>query len=147
VSKVPVIGMRERGGCTKAVVVTAADKITAYSLIYKHVEKGSTLHTEESSNYDGISKLNYIHKTVNYSLKQYSRNGVSTNNIETVWAVLKRGLHGVYHHASRKHLRRYVNEFAWRLNEGNVKNHSTERLDSFVGAVSGRRITYKRLTA
>jgi transposase-like protein len=147
VTKIPVIGMRERGGRTKAFQVTEADRLTAYSLIYKHVEKGSTLHTDEAGMYEGIEKFDYIHKQINHSLKQFVRKGVSTNSIESVWAVMKRGLHGVYHHASRKHLRRYVNEFAWRLNEGNVKNHSTERLDSFVGAVSGRRLTYKRLTA
>jgi hypothetical protein len=61
--------------------------------------------------------------------------------------VLKRGLHGVYHHASPKHLARYVDEFAWRLNEGNVKRHSMERLASFVDAIVGKRLTYARLIA
>ncbi len=56
-----------------------------------------------------------------------------------------RGLHGVYHHASRKHLHRYVDEFTWRLNEGNAGRHTTLRLDSFVDAVAGKRLTYKRL--
>jgi hypothetical protein len=64
-----------------------------------------------------------------------------------VWAVLKRGLHGVYHHASNKHLKRYVDEFTFRLNVGNVKNHTLHRLDGFVDAAYGRRITYKELTA
>ena len=61
--------------------------------------------------------------------------------------VLKRGLHGVYHHASPKHLQRYVDEFAFRLNDGNVARHTTRRLDSFVDATNGKRITYRRLTA
>jgi hypothetical protein len=61
--------------------------------------------------------------------------------------VLRRGLYGVYHKASPKHLPRYVNEFAFRLNDGNVKRHTLDRLDSFVDAVVGKRITYKRLTA
>ena len=49
--------------------------------------------------------------------------------------------------ASKKHLGRYVDEFTWRLNEGNVKRHSLERPDSFVDAVAGKRITYKQVTA
>jgi transposase-like protein len=65
----------------------------------------------------------------------------------TFYAVLRRGLYGVYHKASPKHLPRYVNEFAFRLNDGNVKRHTLDRLDSFVDAVVGKRITYKRLTA
>jgi len=67
--------------------------------------------------------------------------------MESVFAVLKRGLHGVYHKASKKHIARYINEFTWRLNEGNVKRHSLDRLDSFVDAVVGKRITFAELTA
>ncbi len=70
---------------------------------------------------------------------------MTTNGIESVWAVLKRGLHGVYHHASDKHLHRYVDEFTFRLNDGNVKRHTLQRLDSFVGGTSGRRLTYRDL--
>jgi hypothetical protein len=62
-------------------------------------------------------------------------------------AVLKRGIHGVYHHASPKHLSRYIDEFTFRLNEGNVKRHSLERLASFVDAIVGKRLTYARLIA
>ena len=71
----------------------------------------------------------------------------STNGIESVWAVLKRGLNGVYHQVSVKHLGRYVNEFAFRLNDGDVKRHTIERLNSFVDAIAGKRITWKELTA
>jgi len=69
-----------------------------------------------------------------------------TNGIEGVSAVMKRGMFGVYHHSSDKHLGRYVDEFAFRLNEGNVKLHTLQQLDSFIVAVAGRRITYKELT-
>lgn len=84
---------------------------------------------------------------VNHSAKEYVRGEAHTNGVESVWAVLKRGLHGVYHHASRKHLHRYVDEFTFRLNAGNVARHTLDRLDSFVDGVVGRRITYKELTA
>jgi len=70
---------------------------------------------------------------------------VTTNSVESVFAVLKRGLIGVYHHASKKHLGRYVDEFTFRLNEGNVKHHTLARLESLVGAVAGKRLTYKTL--
>ena len=59
-------------------------------------------------------------------------NGMAhTNGIESVWAVLKRGVNGTYHNITAKHLQRYV-EFAFRLNEGNVKNHVLDRIDAFL---------------
>ena len=70
-----------------------------------------------------------------------------TNGIESVWAVLKRGLHGTYHHVSVKHLGKYVDEFTFRLNEGNVKIHTMKRLESLVKGAVGKRLTYAELTA
>ena len=67
--------------------------------------------------------------------------------VESVWAVLKRGIHGTFHHVSPKHLPRYVDEFTFRLNDGNVANHTTKRLASFVDGCVGKRLTYKRLIA
>ena len=54
---------------------------------------------------------------------------------------------GTWHHISAKHVARYVNEVTFRLNAGNVANHTLNRLDSFISAVDGQRLTYKRLTA
>jgi hypothetical protein len=67
--------------------------------------------------------------------------------IESVWALLKRGIYGTWHHISAKHVARYVNEVTFRLNAGNVANHTFDRLDSFIRAVDGQRLTYERLTA
>lgn len=145
--KMAVIGMREKNGRTKAVISDTVGKFALIGAIQANVEKGSTLHTDEQHGYKDLPKFGYPHKTINHNLSQYSVNGVTTNGIESVWAVLRRGLHGVYHRASHKHLARYVNEFTFRLNEGNVKIHSLDRLDSFVDAVAGKRLTYERLIA
>jgi hypothetical protein len=89
----------------------------------------------------------YKHRVVKHSAHEYVRGKVHTNGIESVWAVLKRGLHGVYHKASEKHLGRYVNEFTFRLNEGNVEVPTMDRLCSLVDATVGRRLTYAALKA
>lgn len=145
--KLAVIGMRERGGRTRAFPIAEVNKQTLSQAAFHYVEKGSMLHTDEFSGYSGLDRSSFMHRTVNHGKEEYSKNGVTTNGVESVFAVLKRGLHGVYHHASKKHMARYVNEFTWRLNDGNVARHTLERLDSFVSAVAGRRITYKKLTA
>lgn len=145
VGKSAVVGMRERGGRTIAKPVSNTDTRTLQKTIHDNVEAGSTVHTDEHSGYQGMSDFN--HETINHSAGEYVHNGVSTNGIESVWAVLKRGLHGIYHHASKKHLRRYVDEFTFRLNDGNVERHTLDRLASFVTATVGQRLTYKELSA
>ena len=148
VGKTPVMGMRERGGRVKAKIVPDTTARTLQSAIHEHVSTGSTLHTDDYVGYKGVGGLFYDHETVRHSAGEYVREGdIHTNGIESVWAVLKRGLHGVYHHASKKHLHRYVDEFTFRLNDGNVKRHTTERLASLVAASFGPRFTYKELTA
>ncbi|MEJ0026755.1 MAG: IS1595 family transposase [Rhizomicrobium sp.] len=142
--KVAVIGIRERGGRMKALPV---GKTTAFALqraIRNNIEVGSTIHTDEFSSYIGL-RPDYKHETVNHSANEYVRDGVTTNGVESAWAVLKRGIYGVYHHTSAKHLHRYVDEFAFRLNDGDVKRHTMDRLDSLFDAAVGKRLTYEEL--
>jgi transposase-like protein len=146
VGKVAVIGMRERGGRVKARPVGGTDSLNLQSEIRGTVTPGSMIHTDDHGAYRGLAP-DYGHETVDHSAKEYVRDDVTTNGIESVWAVMKRGLHGVYHHASPKHLHRYVDEFTFRLNDGDVKRHTTERLASLVSASFGPRLTYKDLTS
>jgi transposase-like protein len=145
VGKTPVIGMRERGGRVKAKALSRVDGITLHASVHENVEGGSEIHTDEHLSYQGLGYY-YMHETVNHAAGEFSRDGVSTNGMESVWAVMKRGIHGVYHQVSSKHITRYVDEFTFRLNDGDVKRHTLKRLDSLITAGKGRRVTYARLT-
>ena len=145
VGKTAVLGMRERGGRTRAQVVTQRSLDFVHGEIHGNVEVGSQLYTDDHIVFDGLDGLFYKHETVNHSAGEYARGAASTNSIESVWAVMKRGIHGVYHHVDPIHLHRYVAEFAWRLNEGDVKRHTLRRLESFIDAIVGKRLTYRRL--
>lgn len=149
VGKTAVVGMRERrkGGRTKAKPVKGVDARSLHEAVHETVETGSMIHTDEHAGYNGLGGMFYGHESINHGAGEYVRDGVTTNSIESVWAVMKRGLHGVYHHASEKHLARYVNEFTFRLNDGNVARHTLERLASLVTASFGAHITYRQLTA
>jgi transposase-like protein len=146
VGKTAVLGLRERGGSTLAFPLADTEAPTIQQAIYDNCEPGSTILTDEHGSYRDLDGVFYRHSTVNHSAGVFKRGIASTNSIESVWAVMKRGMHGVYHKASPKHLHRYVNEFAFRLNKGNVKRHTLHRLDSFVDGMKGKRITYKELT-
>ena len=91
VGKTPVLGMRERGGRTVAMPIKGTDKETIQAAIHRHVETGSTLHTDEGRAYSGIGNVSFVHDTVNHGAGEYVRDDVTTNGIESVFAVLKRG--------------------------------------------------------
>lgn len=146
VGKTPVIGMREKNGRIKAKVVSSVNSHTIGKAVRNNIKKGSTIHTDEHRVYKSLES-EYIHSSINHGKGIYSYEGTSTNGIESVWAVMKRGIHGVYHHVSKKHLDKYVNEFTFRLNDGNVEIHTLDRLKSLSIACVGPHITYKELTA
>jgi transposase-like protein len=146
VGKIAVIGMRQRGGNTIAMPISRNDGDTILGEIKQHVSTGTRVMTDDHRSYSGLGELEYKHESVNHSNGEYAKGDAHTNSIESVWAVLKRGVHGTFHHVSAKHLDRYIDEFTFRLNQGKVSRHTTERLDSFVSLVAGKRITYKKLT-
>ncbi len=108
VGKAAVLGLRERGGRTVARPVDGTDAETLSMEIRESVEPGATIHTDEHRGYAGLGG-DYQHETIVHSAGEYVRDdGVTTNGTESVWAILKRGLHGVCHHASDKQLHRYA---------------------------------------
>nr|VFK53124.1 MAG: ISXO2-like transposase domain-containing protein [Candidatus Kentron sp. TUN]VFK53967.1 MAG: ISXO2-like transposase domain-containing protein [Candidatus Kentron sp. TUN] len=118
---------------------------TLHAMVSENVETGTTVYSDEHQGYVGLILIGYIHKSVNHSAREYVNEMVHTNGIESVWAVLKRGYNGVYHHMSTKHLSRYVSKFTFRLNQGNVKTHTMVRIASMVKGMLGKRLTYKAL--
>lgn len=130
VGKQPVVAMRERGGNTKAVAVISENREEVLRLLKENVEEGSAIHSDEARAYDSVGSNGYGRERVNHSAKEFVNGMASTNGVESVWAILKRGCNGVYHHWSRKHCQKYVDEFTFRLNEGNCKIDTQARLDA-----------------
>lgn len=89
----------------------------------------------------------FAHHIVNQSAKQFVDGVAHTNGIETVWAALKRGYCGIYHSFSETHMQRYVDEFSYRLNEGNMRVHTMGRIDALLWKTAGKRVAYRALIA
>ena len=147
IGKQAVLGMRERDGRVVAKVVDDTGKDTIQSEIEAHVKEGSQLYTDEHGAYDGLDGLMFKHDRVNHSAKQFVNGMAHTNGIESVWAVMKRGYNGVYHNWSMKHCHRYVDEFSFRLNEGNCRRNTADRMDAVFRQMVGKTITYDQLTS
>ena len=117
--KQPVVGMVEREGDVVAKMVgkrhLKAKKLN--SLIRNHVDiKNSILITDQYKGYCRVSKF-MPHRTVNHSIWYVAPDGKThTNNIESFWALLKRGITGQFHKVSLKHLPKYIDEFCYQHN-------------------------------
>ena len=146
VGKQAVLGLRERGGKSVAMPIEGTSREVLHREIAKHVEPGSEIHTDEHAGYDNLPE--YIRRHVKHGAGEYvgARN-IHVNSVESMWAVLKRGIYGTWHHVSVKHFARYANEATFRLNEANVKIHTLNHMASFLAHAFKHRITYERLTA
>ena len=144
VGKVTVAGVRQRGGWVKAKPVEATDAATLVGFVEKSVIPGSTVYTDETSAYTPL-KRRYHHESVKHSIGEYVRGFAHTNGMESVWSVLKRSIHGTWHHVSPKHLGRYVDEATFRLNDGNCEIDTLDRMESLASHIGGKRLSYKKL--
>lgn len=138
-----LMGIRERDGRVVAFPIERADKYNLQASIMHHVEPGSVLYTDGHAGYRGMHA--YDHDWVNHSAGEFVDGAAHTNSIESFWALLKRGYHGTFHFMSFKHLHRYANEFAYRLNAG--PGNDFDIVGDTVRDMQGKRLTYKQLKA
>ena len=56
------------------------------------------------------------HRKIHHAKRVYVSGDCHTNTIEGFWSLVKRGIGGVYHSVSKKHLQDYLSEYSWRYN-------------------------------
>lgn len=139
--KTPVLGMVERDGRVIAKVVPDTSQRSITPVVLKSVHLNSTIYTDEWQGYNTINRL-YKHSFVDHSRKQYVNGDVYTNTIEGFWSILKRGIIGIYHFVSRKHLQTYVDEFVFRYN---TREYTESARFNLLLQKMGKRLTYKQL--
>jgi hypothetical protein len=66
---------------------------------------------------------------------------VTTNGVESSFALLKRGIVGTFHQISRRHLPKYLAEFDFRWNHRKVPDG--ERTVAALKKAEGKRLMYK----
>ncbi len=114
--KTPVFGMVQRRGRVAAMPVRNVKAKTLMSHVRKRVLPSSVVYTDELRSYDGLKRRGYQHNRIHHAEQVYVSGNVHTNTIEGFWSLTKRGINGVYHAVSAKHLQGYLNEYAFRYN-------------------------------
>ena len=143
VGKTAVVGMKDRAtGQIKAQVIERTDRATLKGFIDENAVEGAQLYTDSATAYRSLDRP---HETVNHSISEYVNGQAHVNGIESFWAILKRAYHGVYHHISKKHLNRYVAQFA---GKHNLRHYNTiDQMAMIVKGMVGKRLKYRNLVA
>lgn len=142
-TKTPVLGMVERGGFVRAEKVKVANTNQMFPVISESVKPESIIVTDDFGAYKELG-VSYNHFIINHSSGMYAHGMIHTNTIEGFWSQFKRGIIGIYHYASEKHLQSYLDEFALRYNSRKFKD--SNRFNLVLSNMVGR-LTYKDLIA
>ena len=115
---------------------------TLKAAINENVDKSARIMTDDWAGYRGLKKEGWSHESVTHSspIFEYARDDVTTNGIEGFFGILKRGLNGIYHSVSKKHLHRYLAEFQYRYNMRELTDG--QRIIKAIKAAQGKRLTY-----
>jgi transposase-like protein len=137
--KTPVVALVQRNGGVRTKVVERVNAKTLHAAIKENVAKPSIIVTDEYKAYNRIGKhFDNAHFTVNHGIGQYVNGPIHTNTAESFFALLKRGVHGTFHHVSKRHLPRYCDEFGFRWD--NRKVTDIERTTQALKQSKGKRL-------
>jgi transposase-like protein len=142
-----VMGMLQRGGKVKAMVIPERKLPIVQQIVRDCVEPGCEIHTDEFVGYQGLNQ-DYTHEIINH-MEGYVREHVSTNGIENFWSLLKRGLSGTYVSVEPFHLFRYLDEQMFRFNYRGTREKKitdADRFNMMLSQIAGKRLTYKEVT-
>jgi len=139
--KVAVMGLLERHGEVRTMVVPNVRRKSLHSEVSNHVEAGSTVYSDALRSYNHLAD-EYTHNVINHAEK-YVDGQIHTNGIENFWSLLKRTLRGTYVSVEPFHLFRYLDEQSFRFNDR--KGSDADRFAQVIKQVTGKRIEYKQL--
>lgn len=140
--KTAVMGMLERGGKVRTIVVPNRKREALQTEVRNHVEAGAALYTDALPSYSGLAQ-EYAHAVVDHAV-EYVNGRVHTNGLENFWSLLKRGIAGTYVSVEPFHLFRYLDEQSFRFN--NRKGNDGSRFNRVISQIVGKRLTFAQLT-
>jgi len=138
-NKIAVVGAIERNGPFKGTVVADGKTVSIMPVVLKTIAPGATVSTDKSSVYKNLSRHGYTHGVVNHEIKEWVNGIHHTNRIEGFWSHLKRGIVSTHVAVSRKHMQKYVNEFAFRYNNREAPAEMFARMLIQISKVSDRK--------
>jgi transposase-like protein len=133
-TKHKVFGIFQKESNTvRAFVVNGTTNKDLLPIIKDNIMIGSTIHSDEYIVYRNLPKLGYKHGVIKHKDYKFSRNGITTNRIESFWSYFKNPIRSTQKHISKKWLQSYLDEFMFRYN--NSKRTDLERFDLLLNKI------------
>jgi transposase-like protein len=146
--KMAIVSLVERDGEKRTFHVANVNTNTLGPILKSQIAASARLMTDEAAYYKSAGKYFISHESVSHGKKEYARGDVTSNTVESSFAILKRGLVGTFHSVSEKHLQRYCTEFDFRWNTRQSQGfNDTARADIVLSQIAGKRLTYQRSIA
>ena len=140
--KTPVFAAVERDGDIRRQVVADVSGATLKGAIREMVDQQARIMTDDFPAYNGIgNEFAGGHEAVCHSTREYVRGDIHTNTAESSFALVKRGLMGIYHSVSKEYLHRYLWQFDFMWNAR--KFNDGERTIMAIKLAEGKRLVYK----
>lgn len=139
--KQPVVALVQRGGEVRTQAIPSVSSKNLMRVVHENVSMSARLMTDEFPKYRKIGKRFVDHQVVKHSAYEYVRGDAHVNSAESFFALLKRGLHGIYHSVSKKHLHRYLAHAEFLYNNRELEDG--ERVMAAIKASDGKRLMYK----
>ena len=141
-NKTPVFAAVQRQGQIRRRVVADVTAKTLRAAMREVIDPRSRIISDDYSAYRGISARFYGgHDVVKHGAGEYVRGDVYTNTAESSFAIIKRGIVGIYHNVSKEHLDRYIAQFDFLWNHR--KLNDGERTVMAIKQAEGKRLMYK----
>lgn len=141
--KMKMVSLVERDGSKRTFHVANVTAATVAPILKNQVAEKALLMTDEAAIYTKVGRQFAEHGVVNHKAGEYSRGDVTTNTVESSFAILKRGLYGTFHSVSEQHLQRYATEFDFRWNtRAKLGIDDMARTRIALKGISGKRLTY-----
>ena len=141
--KTPVVALVERNGKAHAKPVKRVNATELKGAIREAVDSQARIMTDEWPAYMGIGhEFAGGHGIIKHGKGEFSRGDINTNAAESYFALLKRGVHGTFHHVSKDHLARYCDEFSFRWNYRKVNDDA--RAAAAIYSSGGKRLAFCR---
>ena len=142
--KMKVVTLVERNGEKRSFHLPSVNHKTLFPIMQGMIAKKARLMTDQAGVYEKIGPNFGTHEVVNHTMKEYARGDVTTNTVESSFAILKRGLYGTFHSVSEQHLQRYATEFDFRWNHRVALGvNDVQRTSAVLMNIAGKRLTYR----